>query len=215
MRTTAAALKLPLHDEIEAPDGGRARLVGAAIELRDAEGRLLVRYVDGCAEIAPASGDLKLRAPAGAVEIEAATDVRITSARDVLIEGKRAVQSECGAGKSRSSLRLDPRKTTVSTPSLDARARTTQISAFDAKIVARTIRMSAEQIATQAEELTANATRVVELSRERVMEIADRFETKAGRIQSTVRDVYALLSKRTTLLSSDDVSIDGRRVLLG
>jgi hypothetical protein len=72
-----------------------------------------------------------------------------------------------------------------------------------------------ERMATNVEELSVTAVRVTERSRERVMHVAERLESRAGSVRSTVRDLYSLVSRRTTLLSSDDTAIDGSRVLLG
>ena len=213
MRNSAVALHLP-ERIIEAEDGATARLAGGGIEVRDQEGRLLVRYVDGHAEISPATGDLRLRAPAGCIELEAASDVRIVAARDVEVRAERGVDTRAGAA-GRSRLRMDSRGATLAAPSVDVRARRAQLAVTEATLLARSIRSSAERIATNVEELTITATRVVERSRERVMDVAERLETKAGRVRSTVRDLYSLVSRRTTLLSSDDTAIDGRRVLLG
>jgi hypothetical protein len=72
----SAALEIPsLPDEgsvIDLPDGASARRVGRALEVRDDGGALLIRYVDGRAEI---------HAPSG--------DVTVAAERDLVLRGER------------------------------------------------------------------------------------------------------------------------------
>jgi len=63
------------------PDGGAIHIRGEAAELRDPEGRLLVRYANGVAEIAVPAGDLVLSAPAGKVVIRAGQEVLVDAPR--------------------------------------------------------------------------------------------------------------------------------------
>lgn len=200
-----------------APDGATARLVGDAIELRDAEDRILVRYVDGTAEIAPARGNLRLSAPGGQIELDAATDVVIRGARDVRLEGSRMVQARSGDGEPRhtSRLRLDPRGATFAAPALDARTARATVALGEATVVARALHTSAARLTQHIEELAITAGHVVERSRDRVIEVAEVLETRAGRARTTVSDLYALITRRTSLVSTDDTAIDGKRVLLG
>ncbi|MFO0586871.1 MAG: DUF3540 domain-containing protein [Polyangiaceae bacterium] len=77
---------LPLADEKVLPltDGASVRVLGGAVaEVRDVEGRLLVRYENGRAEIAAPAGDLVFSAPTGRVVLQAGTDVVIDASRDL------------------------------------------------------------------------------------------------------------------------------------
>ena len=72
------------EETISLADGASVRVLGGAVaEVRDAGGRLLVRYVDGRAEIAAPSGDLVFSAPSGRVVIQAGTDVVIDAPQDL------------------------------------------------------------------------------------------------------------------------------------
>ena len=79
---------------LELGDGAVATVEAGALELRDREGRLLVRYADGCAEIAAPAGDLVLNAPVGRVVVRAAKGVDIATER-VHVE---AAEAELVAG---------------------------------------------------------------------------------------------------------------------
>lgn len=207
----------PPEATLRAPDGATATLAGGAIELRDQEDRVLVRYVDGTVEIAPARGNLRLSAPAGCIELDAATDVIVRGARDVLLEGSRLFEARSGDGAVRhtSRLRLDPRGATLAAPALDARSTRASLAVGEATVVARVLHTSAARLTAQIEELAITAGHVVERSRDRVIEVSEVLETRAGRVRTAVSDLYALVTRRTSLRSSDDTAIDGKRVLLG
>ena len=72
-------------------DGAVATIERGALELRDEGGRLLVRYIDGCAEIAAPSGDLVLSSPNGRVVLRSGVDVEIDATRDVVQRAGRDV----------------------------------------------------------------------------------------------------------------------------
>ena len=57
-------------------DGARVVLTESAVHVEDAEGRLLVRYTDGTAEIA-SSGDLHLNVPHGRLRMSARDGVEL------------------------------------------------------------------------------------------------------------------------------------------
>lgn len=223
MKTSAAfCLEEPASSDVRetlvAPDGGRVERVGDALEFRDPEGRLLVRYRDGALELSPARGDLTLSAPQGRVRIDAALDVAIEAGRDVAVRGARAVElgvvgSEDDPLRTRLSLQSGAAK--LSSRAVELRARKLGAFAASCEIVASALRASATSLEARAETMEASArdlkTRAISL----VTEVAELWETRAGRAHTTVTGRYELQTKRTTLRSQDDTSIDGKRVLLG
>jgi hypothetical protein len=71
-------------------DGATVHILGgAAAEIRDREGRLLIRYEGGHAEIAAPSGDLRLIAPQGRVLIQAGTDIQLDAPGEVMVTAER------------------------------------------------------------------------------------------------------------------------------
>lgn len=185
--------------QVSLPDGTSARVVGEAIELRDPAGRLLVRYSDGNAEIAAPTGDLRLSAPTGRV----------------VLHGGTAVEVSAGASPS-PRLCIEEGQTTVTTRRLE-------VLAGEAQVVAKgPISVLAQQVATSAEVLVQNAarfeltaTRLVEKTRDAFRDTSDLAQTRVGRARVLVSDVYALFSRRTTLVSNEETSIDGSKILLG
>src|SRR5688572_8161117 len=68
-----------VHPALALDDGSVASLVDGGLELRDREGRLLIRWRDGAAEISAPSGDLVLGSATGRVVIRAPQEVAIES----------------------------------------------------------------------------------------------------------------------------------------
>jgi hypothetical protein len=161
------------------PDGASAELRDGALELRDGEGRLLVRYVDGTAEILAPAGDLKLSAPQGRVRLSAALDVEVDAQR------------------------------------VRVRATSTELESGRLSVVARHVGCTAERLAHNVERYELVAERLVEKTRHSFRDVAELLQTRVGRVRTLVRSTYALWSKRTVMSSSEDTSIDGRKVLLG
>lgn len=206
---------------LQATDGARAELVGDGFDVFDPKGRLLIRYRDGGLEVAPAEGDLVLASATGRVRITAATDFVVEASRDVHLDAARGFRASAGrlgaddAELTASRLSLDPRRAVLATPSLDVRARSTQVATGEATILARKIQTSATRIVTTVEELEVTAGHVVERARDVVQEVTGVLTSRIGRVRALVKGAYSLRSKRTEMRSTDDTAIDGRRVLLG
>ena len=214
-RVSAVAANETGEPRIALPDGGSAELRGGALEVRDPEGRLLVRYVDGAAEISAPSGDLRLSAPMGRVVIQSALDVEIEAGRDVVHRAARRVDVAVGAASGTPDLRVEPGRVEVHTSSLDVQAQRSRAVIGQVAVIAHAIATTAERVAVTAATYELTAERVVERARDSYREIQGLAEERLGRVRALVRDVYALSSRRTVMTSSDDTSIDGSRILLG
>lgn len=188
----ASPVELPLDD------GARVRVTPAAAEIVDAAGRLLVRYANGVAEIAAPAGDLVLRAPRGNVVLHAAGEV-------VLHAGDAAAPTVTVAADG----------TRVETPAITVDAKDARLVAERGAVLAGHVVTTARTIATHVERLELTAARVVERTQEAFREVAGLSQTRAGRVRTIVDDVLAVWSRRTTLTSTEDTSIDGSKVLLG
>lgn len=212
------ALTAACRPAIVTPDGARAEVVGGAIEFRDGQGRLLVRYESGALEVAPASGDLRLRAPAGRVHIEAATDVNIAASRDVAINGVRSAQVSVTSSRTPdlpSRLHLDHDGAKITGRAVEMRAQLAKTLAAKWDLVATDVRTNAKTIETHARKLETTAEKVTTRAKEMVEEVAGLLETRAGRMRSLVKGAFSLRTKTVHMKSEEDTSIDGRRVLLG
>jgi hypothetical protein len=198
---------------LELGDGSVASLDGGALELRDREGRLLVRYADGNAEIAAPSGDLVLDSPKGRVVLRSALDVEVEAARDVVHRAGRSVAVSAGRGEPQ--LRIEPGRTVVATERIEVEARESRLVAGTVTTVARAVATTAETIAVSAEKYELAATRLFEKSKDAFREVTDLAQTRVGRARTVVASLFTLQSRRTVIASKEDTSIDGRKILLG
>jgi hypothetical protein len=174
MRKAIATKQRAEMVEVPLDGGGSVSVDGASATIRDPQGRIVVVYAHGRAEIVAPDGDLVFSAPSGKVRITAGTDIEI-----------------------------------------EATGNLTQRAGETASVLATRIVQTASHIAQQAERVEVTAARLVERTRDVYREATDLMETRAGRARSLVTDVYSLLSRRTTMASKEDTTIDGKRVLLG
>lgn len=196
--TDAAA---PRTAEILVPieGGGTVSVRGKTAEIRDAGGRVLVRFADGAAEIAAPDGDLVLSAPRGRVVLRSSEDVTITS----------------GAGRETPQLRVRPEAVEIDTEELAVKTVVGRLVAEQASVLAHRITTTATTISHTAERFELAADQIVERARDAFRTITDLSQTRAGRVRTIVDDLYTLYSKRTALQSTEETSVDGSKVLLG
>jgi hypothetical protein len=197
------------------PDGARAELDGGRLELRDAEGRLLVRYQAGVAEIAAPEGDLRLCAPQGRVVVEAGLDVSIEGARDVVHRAGRRLDLAAGASDAAPQVRIEPGSASVRAAKIDVQARSSRLVTGVATILARTIATTAEEMAIHVSRHELTATRLVEKTRDAFRDVADLAQSRVGRMRTLVKDVCSVDARRNVMISREDTTIDGKKILLG
>jgi hypothetical protein len=215
MAKRSAASRIPEPQSLALPDGSTAELRGGALEIRDREGALMVKYQDGVAEISAPRGDLRLAAPAGRVVIQSALDVSVEAGRDVLHRAGRRFEVAAAAPEDAPQVRVDHAATELRGEAVNVEAHRARAVIGQAALVARSVAATADRMAIAAGEYERLAERVIERARDSFREVADLCEERAGRVRSLVRGVYALSSRRTTMRSSDDTTIDGSRILLG
>jgi hypothetical protein len=197
------------------PDGSTAELRGGALEIRDREGALMVKYQDGVAEISAPRGDLRLAAPAGRVVIQSGLDVSVEAGRDVIHHAGRRFEVFAAGPEGAPQVRVDHASTELRGEAVHVEARRARAVVAEAALVARAVAATAERMAVTAGAYELLAERMVVRTQNSFREIADLCEERAGRVRALVRGVYALTSRRTTMRSSDDTTIDGSRILLG
>ncbi|MDC0741596.1 DUF3540 domain-containing protein [Polyangium mundeleinium] len=196
---------------LRSSDGAFAEQRGDAIELRDVEGRLLVRYENGAAEIAAPAGDLVFSAPAGRVVMRAGTDVTIEAARDLTQRAARLVETSSGG----TTWTVAPNGARLRADRAELEAKTSHFVTGAATVVAQHIVTTAQRIATSVEKYELSATKLVETTRDAFREVADLADTKIGRARTLVRGQFLLRARRTQLVSKDETKVDGKKVLLG
>jgi len=197
-----AAVRAALPPALALSDGATAALEDGALALRGPDGALLVRYAEGCVAIAPPSGDLRLAAPAGRVIIEAGQDIVVRAARDLAHEAGRAMHLEAPAAS-------------LKAKRLAVEAREGRLTAGLATVLARRITTSAEAVTVRCVRHELEATKLVERTREAFRDTEDLAQTRVGRSRTVVKDVYSLFSRRAVMVSREETSVDGRKILIG
>ena len=78
---------------------------------------------------------------------------------------------------------------------------------------------TAQSLSYNVERYELTADRLVEKTRDAFprafRDVGDLLQIRAGRVRTLVQDVYTMCSRRTVMISRQDTSIDGKRILLG
>ena len=166
-------------------DGASVSTDADSVEVRDPDGRLLIRYRNGSLEL-DAQGDLSLSA-AGKIRLSAGEGVDVDAGPEL-------------------HLRADQ---------LAAEAKATKLVAGAVSLFAREVSCTATRVAQRVERWELTAHRIVEQARDVFRDVEGLAQVRAGRLRTIVEDVYSVTSRRTDMVSEDDTSIDGKHVLLG
>jgi len=199
---------------LQLSDGARAELVDDALLLRDAEGSVLLRYQEGGAEIRAASGDLTLAAPLGRVVLRSGLDVELEAERDVVQRVGRRFEVQAGQA-AEPQLAVQPGSLRATVDQVQIRTKAWQLVAAKATTVAHTISSSAKNLTQMVDRYELDTNRLVERARDAFRDVSDLLQSRAGRMRTLVKGVQATYTRRTVMVSKDDTSIDGKRVLLG
>jgi uncharacterized protein (DUF2345 family) len=198
---------------LELDDGATVRVAGGAMELCDPAGRLLVRYRDGAAEIVAASGDLTLSAPEGRIVLRSGRDVAIEAEGDLALRSARRV--EIGAGDAAPQIAIDEATAEVTTARLSVKTRSAELTTAEATLLADRIATTAASLTQTVERYELTAARLFERTRDAYREASGLMQAQAGRARTIVKDVYALYSRRTSMESTEETRVDGKKILLG
>ncbi len=210
----SAAKRLDLATVVPLADGGAVRVEHGQVSILAPTGEVVVRYEGGTATIV-AQADLVLAAPRGRVRIESGQDVEITAARDVVHHAARRVDLRAGDTAAPPGLRVEPERVALSTDQLEASSAKVEASLGDVNVVAGRLTTVAASITERAQRIEIAAEKLVETTRDTFREAKGLLVSRAGRVQTIVRDAFLLKTRRTTLKSSDETSVDGKKVLLG
>jgi len=196
------------------PDGASVTLRDGAAEIRDPGGRLLVRYADGAAEIAAPAGDLTLSAPEGNIVLRSGRDIDLEAQGDLRHRAACAVETTVGDAPA-PQLRIGTAETRVRADRLDVETREGRLLAGRVSVIAERITTTASVLSQQVERFELTATRLIEKTRDTFRDASDLAQTRVGRARVLVRDMYSMHARRTSIASSEDTSIDGKKILIG
>jgi hypothetical protein len=139
--------------------------------------------------------------------------VAINAGRDVAYCAGRTMSLDVAQGTQQ--LELSPQRTHLAASRLDVDAKQTRVAAGRATLIARSISTSAERVAQRVERYELTADTIVEKTRDALREASGLAQSRLGRAKIFVTQTFSLNSRRTTLVSSDETTIDGQRILLG
>ena len=193
-------------------DGASATVEGDGIALRDREGRLLIRYEPGKAVLAVPDGDLDSPAPNGRVVIKSGLDVSVEAARDVQQRAGRRVELGCGEEP---QVRAERKAVSVRSERLEVESKSARAVVGQVALIARSVATTANVLAQSVDRYELTADRIVERSRDVFRDVADLCQSRVGRARTLVSDVYSVFSRRAVMVSEDETSIDGKKILLG
>jgi hypothetical protein len=207
-------------------NGASASLEGDTITILDAVGRALVTFdsATGSAEILAPGGDLRLSAPAGRVIVDAAMDLELSAQRDVTIRGDRRIAVGLSVDRDESDPdRLAPgaavavggRTLDIEASALGITSERAQLKLGEASLAAERLESTAAHQVLTAGRIEVRAERWIERLKDVYSDVDGLLQTRAGRVRTLVHDAYQLVSRRTSLASQEETSIDGKRVLLG
>jgi len=203
-----------LSEVLHLPDGATATREGDVLALRDADGRLCVKFAHGTAEIVASAGDLILSSPAGRVVVKSAMDIELEAARDVTQRASRKISLEVGE-ESGSRVVIEPGQTRVVTKKLDVEAQKSRLVTGHATVVAQKISTTALRVAQSVDRWELSATRIVESAKDAFLEVTDLVQSRVGRVRTFVKGAYAVHARRATVVSQEETKVDGKKVLLG
>ena len=138
--------------------------------------------------------------------------IELAASRDLIGRGARGAEIRADEA---TALKLEPRKASLRTPRLEVTAQRSQLTTGVGRLIANHVQASAETLVTRVERYEMVAERLVERTQTALREVSDLLQTKSGRVRSFVHGVYAMYSGRTVMVSEQDTSIDGEKVLLG
>lgn len=197
MKRGAEAVKLaaPRGEELGLDDGSVARVADGAIEICAPDGKVIFRYRDGEAELLSPTGTLKLSAPAGGIVLDAATDVEIRAARDVV--------------------QRPGRRFAVDSPQVDVKTKTGKLTAGKLSLVAARVALGVDWMASRVGRYELDAEQLTQRAKDAALEVSDLLTQKVGRMRTRVLGIHTLRSRRNVMRSDDDTVIDGSKILLG
>ena len=188
---------------LRAPSG-RVK-IDAALDVELSAGRDLVTS---------AGRDLGLSA-ARSVDIGAAPSARATSGdRSRATSGDRSRATSEGASRA-AHLHLEGDRATLAARRLDVEAEHANGALGVVTLLARHIATRVDSATLEARAYEVSVTSLVTKARDTLTEVAESIETRAGAMRSLVKGLFALHSERTALVSKEDTSVDGKKILLG
>jgi hypothetical protein len=174
-------------------DGASARVeptvLGEVLRVRDRGGRLLFEYdaEAGRGTLIVPDGDLRLCAPRGSIELDAAHGIRAVAGGEVALLG----------------------------PTLRVRADESDLSLGDVRATAGALHAAVDRAELAFGTVRRSAVRAIEQAENLYQRVSELCEIKAGRLRALVKQGVWVKGDDVTLLADKDVRVDGEHINLG
>lgn len=188
---------LAAGDRVLAALVGDEAFVLGVVGATDAAPQLRVEQEDGRRRtvLHVPAGDITLRAEAGAIELDARDGIRLQAP---------------GA----TSVSVDPGSVRVVAPSVSATAARADGAFGEARVVTRTLAVTADRVVQAVGLLETRAERIVERAKATYREVEDLAQIRAGRLRSVARTTVQMLGQRAVLRAVKDFKILGDKIHL-
>lgn len=194
--------------------------VTGPLRLVDATGRVLMEFkttAEGALAIEALQGDLRLRAPNGAVEIDAKRGVKVRSGERLEMSAARGVELRTEPTKERAGARLAMEHDAVSlvARTIAAAAHRAEATLEEGSVVAKALKTTAQTLHHVAGVIETRAERIVEKAKDSYREAEDLAETRAGRVKMVATETLATLGRRVLFKAREDMKLKGDKIHLG
>jgi hypothetical protein len=203
---------------LRAEDGTTAELgEDDVLRIRNAEGALVFEHrpAEGHSVLYAAAGDLKLRAPHGAIDLDA-EEVRVRGRKQVTMESEEGVHFFVGdaARGATSFFNLVRKGAAFVAPRLEARFEKAKVHAEEGEVHCGELATHAKRLRTKVEILETAAGRILEKARESYRETEGLSQTKAGRLRLVAEQTLHALGDRTLLKAHRDMKLRGEKIYI-
>lgn len=203
---------------LRAEDGTTAELGDdEVLRVRNAEGALVFEHRprEGHSVLYAPAGDLKLRAPHGAIDLDA-EEVRVRGRKQVALESEEGVHLFVGdaARGAMSFLNLVRKGAALVAPRLEARFERANVHAGEGELHGRELVTQAKRLRTKVEVLETAAGRILEKARESYRETEGLAQTKAGRLRLVAEQTLHLLGDRALFKAHRDMKLRGEKIYI-
>lgn len=192
---------------------------GQAIQVRDAQNRLLFSYhpQSGKCVLSVAAGDLVLQAPQGNIDLLSGKNIRFQGPQQVTVMAGQSITlaTPAATGRLKSSFRLGPQNLDLSSQDLRLTARQADFLVGRGRYRGRTFSATLQSARLIADKLETMAARMVQRAKDLYSYVQDLSQLKAGRRRVLVKNSYHLKSRRGYIKTEEEIKIDGSKIDLG
>lgn len=200
-----------------AGDGSSAELEADVLRVRDRQGAILFEYDPerGQGRLVMPTGDLRLEAPEGNVEVMAGGEIRCMAAGGVALHSATSVSMSASDGAETAGLRVDGQSAALTGRRVGVHAEEGDFRITRARYAGQWVEAGVERAELMFDKVERRVGRLVERATRAYHYVEELHQLKAGRSRTRVDDALDIDAGRVTMKAREDVDIDGRQINLG